>query len=217
MAQFSIYLTELQDKLLKHTVANPSDWIDNLVEWRVRIAQDEFLPTAIAQLEVNGATSIPGTRDEIILAADMPPKNPDWTPVEKDDPNDDRTVLYTFDLEEDDIKMLAWMYDNPHEHILQWVVERCNIAIKDKAETVKKELLADPAWTAPIPLDPVELLDLVNLRTVAEHLEESAAAIQEMQARMADGEGDYVPPAVTIHTYKHHEENAAPPTGAGPA
>ena len=217
MAQFSIYLTELQDKLLKHTVANPTDWIDNLVEWRVRIAQDDFLPTAIAQLEASGATSIPGTRDEIILAADMPPKNPDWTPVERDDPNDDRTVLYTFDLEDDDIKMLAWMYENPHEHILNWVVERCNQAIIEKAALVKKELLADPSWTDPIPVDPVALLDLVNLKTVQEHLEESAAAIQEMQARMANGEGDYVPPTVNIHTYKHHDENSAPPTGAGPA
>lgn len=214
MPQFSIYLTELQDRLLKHTVANPTDWIDNLVEWRVRIAEDDYLPTAIAQLEASGATSIPGTRDEIILAVELPPKDPNWTPIERDDPNDDRTVLYTFDLEEDDIKMLAWMYENPHEHIIGWVTERCNIAIQEKAALVKKELLADPTWTAPIPLDPVALLDLVKLKTVADHLEESGAAIREMHDRMENGEPDYVPPTITIHDYYHH---AAPDTGAGPA
>jgi hypothetical protein len=214
MPQFSIYLTELQDRLLKHTVANPTDWIDNLVEWRVRIAEDDYLPTAIAQLEASGATSIPGTRDEIILAVELPPKDPNWTPIERDDPNDDRTVLYTFDLEEDDLKMLAWMYENPHEHIIGWVTERCNIAIQEKAALVKKELLADPTWTAPIPLDPIALLDLVKLKTVADHLEESGASIREMHERMENGESDYVPPAITIHDY-HHQ--AAPDTGAGPA
>ena len=105
MPQFSVFLTALESKMLEHTVANPSDWIDNLVEWRVRIAQDEYLPTAIEQLKAQGATSIPATRDEIILAVDLPPKDPNWTPVERDDPNDDLTVEYTFDLEEDDIKM----------------------------------------------------------------------------------------------------------------
>lgn len=215
MPQFSIYLTELQDKLLKHTVANPTEWIDNLVEWRVRIAQDDYLPTAIAQLQEKGATSIPGTRDEIIMAADLPPKNPNWTPVEIDDPNDDRTVLYTFDLEEDDLKMLAWMYENPHEHIIQWVVERCEIALKEKAEQVKKELLADPTWTDPIPLDPVELMDLVHLRSVEDIMVESQEIITNMVAEMAEGKEGYVPPAPVNVIYKHREEGAPPaPPGA---
>jgi len=215
MPQFSIYLTELQDKLLKHTVANPTEWIDNLVEWRVRIAQDDYLPTAIAQLQEKGATSIPGTRDEIIMAADLPPKNPNWTPVEIDDPNDDRTVLYTFDLEEDDLKMLAWMYENPHEHIIQWVVERCEIALKEKAEQVKKELLADPTWTDPIPLDPIALMDLVHLRSVEDIMVESQEIITNMVAEMAEGKEGYVPPAPVNVIYKHREEGAPPaPPGA---
>jgi hypothetical protein len=138
MANFSVFLTALESKLLEHTTANPSDWIDNLVEWRVRIAQDDYLPTAIEQLKASGATSIPATRDEIILAVDLPAKDPNWTPIERDDPNDDLVVEYTFHLEDDDIKMLAWMYENPHTHIRNWISERCQIAIKEKSDEIQR-------------------------------------------------------------------------------
>jgi hypothetical protein len=205
MAQFSIFLTALESKLLAHTVANPSDWIDNLVEWRVRIAQDDYLPTAIEQLKASGATSIPASRDEIILAVDLPAKDPNWTPLERDDPTDDLVAEYTFDLEDDDIKMLAWMYENPHTHIRTWVTERCQIAIKEKADEIFKQLLADPTWTAPIPTDPAALIDLVELKTVAQHLEETGAAMAALQGAMATpGSEPYVPPVIPFMTFKHH-------------
>jgi hypothetical protein len=206
MPQFSVFLTALESKMLEHTVANPSDWIDNLVEWRVRIAQDEYLPTAIEQLKANGATTIPGTRDAIILAVDLPPKNPNWTPVERDDPNDDLTVEYTFDLEDDDIKMLAWMYENPHTHIRDWIAERTQIAIKEKADTIFKELLTDPTWTDPIPTDPAALIDLVELKSAAQHLEETRVAMLTMTAALANTTGEpYLPPTIPFMTYKHHK------------
>lgn len=206
MAQFSIFLTALESKLLEHTVASPSGWIDNLVEWRVRLAQDEYLPTAIEQLKAKGALVIPGSRDEIILAVDLPPKDPNWTPVERDDPNDDLVVEYKFDLEDDDIKMLAWMYENPHTHIRDWVAERCQIAIKEKADLIFKELLADPTWTDPIPTDPAALIDLVELKTVAEHLEETGIAMAEKTQQMMNGE-PYMPVTIPFMTYKHHNSN----------
>lgn len=206
MPQFSIFLTELESKMLNHTVADPSDWIDNLVEWRVRIAQDEYLPTAIAQLKANGATAIPASRDEIIQASDLPPKDPNWTPIERDDPNDDLVAEYTFDLEDDDIKMLAWMYENPHTHIRDWITERCQTAIKEKADLIFKDLLADPTWTSPIPTDPAALIDLVELKTVAQHLEETTAAMLILQENVStDGGEPYVPPTIPFMTYKHHK------------
>jgi len=208
MPQFSIFLSELESKLLEHTVANPSDWIDNLVEWRVRVAQDEYLPTAIEQLKANGAAAIPGSRDQIILAVDLPPKDPNWTPVERDDPNDDLVVEYKFDLEEDDIKMLAWLYENPHTHIRDWVAERCQIAIKEKADLIFKELLADPTWTDPIPTDPVALIDLVELVTVADHLAQSTVEMHQLMETTQNGGTDaYLPPVVPFMTYKHHKSN----------
>jgi hypothetical protein len=204
MAKFSIFLSELESKLLEHTTASPSGWIDNLVEWRVRIAQDEYLPTAIEQLKASGATSIPASRDAIILAVNLPPKDPNWTPIERDDPNDDLVVEYTFDLEEDDIKMLAWMYENPHTHIRDWVAERCQIAIKEKADLIFKELLSDPTWTNPIPTDPAALIDLVELKTVAQHLEESQAAMKLHTVEMAIASGEaYLPPTIPLMTFKH--------------
>jgi hypothetical protein len=39
--------------------------------------------------------------------------------------------------------MLAWMYENPHTHIRDWIAERTQIAIKEKSDTIFKELLAD--------------------------------------------------------------------------
>lgn len=206
MAQFSIFLTALESKLLEHTVASPSDWIDNLVEWRVRLAQDEYLPTAIEQLKANGALVIPGSRDEIILAVDLPAKDPNWTPIERDDPTDDLVVEYKFDLEVDDIKMLAWMYENPHTHIRDWITERCQIAIKEKADLIFKELLADPTWTDPIPTDPAALIDLVELKTVAQHLEETGIAMAEKTQAMINGE-PYMPVTIPFMTYKHHNSN----------
>ena len=203
MAQFSIFLSELESKMLAHTVLNPSEWIDNLVEWRVRLAQDEYLPVAIEQLKASGATSIPASRDAIILAVDLPPKDPNWTPIERDDPNDDLVVEYTFDLEDDDIKMLAWMYENPHSHIRDWVAERSQIAIKDKADQIFKDLLADPTWTAPIPTDPAALISLVNLKSVAAHMAETTEAMRLLQENANSAE-PYLPPNITSMTYKHH-------------
>jgi len=206
MAQFSVFLTALESKMLEHTVANPSDWIDNLVEWRVRIAQDEYLPTAIEQLKAKGATVIPGSRDEIILAVDLPPKDPNWTPVERDDPNDELTVEYKFDLEEDDIKMLAWLYENPHTHIRNWITERAQVAIKEKADIIFKELLTDPTWTDPIPTDPAALIDLVELKSAAQHMEETRVAMLTMTAALANTTGEpYLPPTIPYMTYKHHK------------
>jgi hypothetical protein len=203
MAQFSIFLSELESKLLAHTALNPSDWIDNLVEWRVRIAQDAYLPVAIEQLKASGATTIPASRDAIILAVDLPPKDPNWTPIERDDPNDDLVVEYTFDLEDDDIKMLAWMYENPHTHIRDWVAERSQIAIKEKADQIFKDLLTDPTWTQPIPTDPAALIDLVNLKSVADHMAESTVAMRLLQENTNSTE-PYLPPSITSMTYKHH-------------
>lgn len=207
MAQFSIFLSELESKLLAHTALNPSEWIDNLVEWRVRIAQDAYLPVAIEQLKASGATTIPGSRDAIILAVDLPPKDPNWTPVERDDPNDDLVVEYTFDLEDDDIKMLAWMYENPHTHIRDWIAERSQIAIKEKADIIFKELLADPTWTKPIPTDPAALIDLVDLKSVADHLAETTEAMRLLQENTNPSE-PYLPPNITSMTYKHHKSNS---------
>jgi hypothetical protein len=149
----------------------------------------------------------------------LPPKDPNWTPIERDIPDDDKTDPYTFDLEEDDIKMLAWMYENPHQHIHDWVVERCQIAIKEKAELVRKELLADPSWTDPIPLDPATLLDLVQLRTVKDHMETTA---EIMRGMIVDGQAGqmtegYAPPTIPFMRYKHHDHVPPfPPATAGP-
>ena len=209
---FTIHLNELEDKLLRHVVAEPNDWIQNLIEWRVRIAQDEYLPRAIEQLKASGVTAIPATRDEIILASNLPPKDPNWTPYGRH--VDNECVEYSFTLEDDDIKMLAYMYENPHKHIADWITDRVELALKEKVDTITKELIADPTWKDPIPTDPVELLNLVNLKTVKDLMEESSKSMMELTAKSLTGEMDaYVPPAPVAMTYKHHEDKGPPAPG----
>ena len=100
--------------------------------------------------------------------------------------------------------MLAWLYENPHTHIRNWIAERAQVAIKEKADIIFKELLTDPTWTDPIPTDPAALIDLVELKSVAQHMEETRVAMLTMSAALADGE-PYLPPTIPYMTYKHHK------------
>jgi len=201
MPQFTVRLTPLEDKLLQHIVYDPIDWIKNLVEWRVRIAQDEYLPTAIAQLKASGATSIPSTRDEIILAANLPPKDPNWEPVLEDLPE---SVEYTFDIEEDDLKMLAFLWENPHVHIHEFITNRCKIAIKEQCEVITQSLITDSEWTAPIPTDTESILDLVHLVTSKEHLENTGKTTRMLTINAAT-QGDTMPVNPECVLFKHKE------------
>jgi hypothetical protein len=201
--KFSIHFTKLEAYLMEHITVDVADWLQNMVDWRVRIAEDAFLPQATQAIIDSGATHLPATREEIILAApNMLPKDPNWEPMERDLPNDDR-VEYEFELADDEIKTLEWMWENPHQHIHDMAVERAQIGIKEKADYIRKELLADPTWTDPIPLDPEALIDLVHLKSAAQHKIDSSAGIEHMIARMAEEPG-YVPPAVPFVIFKHH-------------
>jgi hypothetical protein len=207
--KFSIHFTKLEAYLMEHIAADVSDWIQNLVDWRVRIAEDDFLPQATQAIIDSGATHLPATREGIINAApNMLPKDPNWTPMERDLPNDNR-VEYEFELADDEIKTLEWMWENPHQHIHDLAVERAQIAIKEKADYIRKELLVDPTWNDPIPLDPVALIDLVHLKSAAQQKEDSAASIQYMMQQM-EIDSSYVPPAVPGVIFKHHPEPEQP-------
>jgi len=204
MTQFTIRLTLKEAELLHHTALNPDDWIRNLVEWRVRLVEDNLVPTIVQQLKDGGATHMPKDKASIIMAGNLPPKDPNWTPIDRDLP-DQECETFTFELSDDEIKVLEWEYENPHQHIHDWVVERAQIAIKEKADYITKELLADPTWTKPIPLDPLELLELVELKTVKEHMELTSKVTAEMVLRSTQ-DPTWIPEHVPFHTYYHHAD-----------
>jgi hypothetical protein len=207
--KFSIHLSIAESRMLHHLAKDPDDWIRNLIEWRVRIVEDGLYPQIKQQLIDAGATSIPSTKEGMIAAGNLQPKDPTWNPIERDLDHDNRDI-YTIDLSDDEITVLEWMYENPHQHIHDWIVERCQIGIKEKAEVVTTELLADPRWTDPIPLDPEAVLDLIEMRTVHDHMEISGAAAQDLVAN--SGNSDYVPLTVPFHRYLHHDDVPTFPT-----
>ena len=65
---YTITLTDAQQKALEYVTYDPQEWIENAVHNRCRIAIDE-----IVNLEVDRITSqggeISGTKDDIVLAA----------------------------------------------------------------------------------------------------------------------------------------------------
>jgi len=70
MATYTITLSDAEDKAL-HTVAlSAQDWIDNAVHERCRIAIDEIV-NAEVQRKLAAGESITGSKDDIVIAADV--------------------------------------------------------------------------------------------------------------------------------------------------
>ena len=67
---YTITLTEVQDKALKHVAYDPQDWIENFVYERCRLAIEEISLKEFEKSTKNGS-SISGTKEEIVLAADI--------------------------------------------------------------------------------------------------------------------------------------------------
>jgi len=65
---YTITLTEAEDKALSYAAASQQEWIDNAVHERCRIAIDEIVQLAVAKcLESN--IQIPGSKEEIVALA----------------------------------------------------------------------------------------------------------------------------------------------------
>ena len=70
--EYTITLTEAQDKALAYVAADPAEWIQNAASERARIAMEE-----IFQMEVQRMLSdptiqqIPADREAVVLAADI--------------------------------------------------------------------------------------------------------------------------------------------------
>lgn len=86
--EFTITLDEVQVKALSYVMTDPEEWTRNAISERARIAADELVASETARLLADpDVTSIPATRDEIIMGApefvheEMPtPDNPPASP-----------------------------------------------------------------------------------------------------------------------------------------
>ena len=67
---YTITLTDAQDKALSVVAIDQQDWIENAVFERCRIAIEEIV-NAEVQRKLAAGETISGTKDDIVLAADI--------------------------------------------------------------------------------------------------------------------------------------------------
>jgi hypothetical protein len=70
MATYTITLSDAEDKALHVVALSAQDWIDNAVHERCRIAIDEIV-NAEVQRKLAAGESITGSKDDIVIAADI--------------------------------------------------------------------------------------------------------------------------------------------------
>jgi hypothetical protein len=66
--QYTITLSDAEDKALGYIAASQQDWIDNAVHERCRIAIEEIVAAEV-QRKLAAGEAITGTKDDIVLAA----------------------------------------------------------------------------------------------------------------------------------------------------
>ena len=72
MAQYTITLTDAEDKALRVIALDPQDWIDNAVHNRCRIAIDEIYMEEVERMTADpDITSIPADKEAVVLSADV--------------------------------------------------------------------------------------------------------------------------------------------------
>jgi hypothetical protein len=70
MAQYTITLTDAEDKALKYVAFDSEEWINHVVKDRCRQAIDEIVSIEVKN-KLDAGQPITGTRDEIVLASTL--------------------------------------------------------------------------------------------------------------------------------------------------
>jgi hypothetical protein len=65
---YTITLTEAQQKALEYVAYDPKEWIENAVYNRCRIAIDEIVTLEVERITSQGG-ELSGTKEDIVLAA----------------------------------------------------------------------------------------------------------------------------------------------------
>lgn len=66
--EYTITLTEAEDKALSYAAFSQQDWIDNAVHERCRVAIDEIVKICVEKCLENNI-QIPNSKDEMVLLA----------------------------------------------------------------------------------------------------------------------------------------------------
>jgi hypothetical protein len=68
MAQYTITLSEAEDKALGVVALSQNEWIQNAVHARCQLAIEEIVAAEVGRITASGG-SISGTKEDIVLAA----------------------------------------------------------------------------------------------------------------------------------------------------
>ena len=70
MAQYTITLSDAEDKALGVVAYSQNDWIQNAVKERCRIAMEEIVAAEV-QRKLAAGEAITGSKDDIVMAANV--------------------------------------------------------------------------------------------------------------------------------------------------
>jgi hypothetical protein len=70
MGQYTVILTDAQEKALRWVAVDPQDWIENFVFARCETAIDEIVNDEIKRKLSNGET-ISGSKEDIVMGANI--------------------------------------------------------------------------------------------------------------------------------------------------
>ena len=70
MPDYTITLTDAEDKALSVITSNKQEWINNAIKNRCRISKEEIVASEIKRIRAEGGT-VSGTDDEIVMAANV--------------------------------------------------------------------------------------------------------------------------------------------------
>jgi len=70
MAQYTVTLTDAQDKALRWVAVDPQDWIENFVFARCESAIDEIVNNEIKR-KLEAGETISGSKEDIVMASNI--------------------------------------------------------------------------------------------------------------------------------------------------
>jgi len=71
MADYTVTLTDAEDKSLRYSALSAQDWIDNAAKNRARIAKKEIIAKLVAHCNANSITIATGEDAQVTQAFDL--------------------------------------------------------------------------------------------------------------------------------------------------
>jgi len=71
MADYTVTLTDAEDKSLRYAATSAQDWIDNAAKNRARLAKEEIIAKLVAHCNANNITIATGEDAQVTQAFDL--------------------------------------------------------------------------------------------------------------------------------------------------